>query len=188
MKQINLCIFLYSILHSISIDLSLLERIFVPLSILQIVCIVARVLEWAVTLAFVEVAARNFTKSLGVLLDELILARTLAHHFGGWDHQVTIFSANRTSSKMGFLNFLIIASTPVSYAVKAEAMCAAFKNSESLSFCKNRLKTDDAVLVTFVVYKSTFSNHSLSSDCFTFRFHAIGVLMPAAISKLAITS
>ena len=126
---------MYFMLHAIFVDVGLLEWVFVPFSVVQIVCVVARVLEWAVALAFVEVAAWNFFKSLRVLLDELLLLRAPAHHLGGWNDQITVFSTNRASSEMSLLDFLVVSCTPVSNAVKAEAMRAAFKNTESLSVC-----------------------------------------------------
>jgi hypothetical protein len=56
-------------LHTILIDIGLLEGILIVVAIGQPVTIVARVLEWAVPITLVKVLARYVGEGLAILID-----------------------------------------------------------------------------------------------------------------------
>ena len=90
---------------------------------------------------------------------------------------------------MRLFYFLVICGTPVTDAVKAEAVVTAFKNTKALAVCKDWFQTDNAVLVTFILYSSALTHTCFSPRCTRVCClwrHALWMCMLATISKFTI--
>lgn len=110
---------------AISVDVVLLERVLIVLSIRQDMRVETRVLERTVPHAFIKVLAWNGSEGILVLLDHLILKFSIINHSGAWDDKITVGSANRTCSVVLLLDLLVVSGSPVSNTLQTECMAAS---------------------------------------------------------------
>lgn len=82
--------------------------------------VLARIQEWALTFAEVEMLTRNLFQSSVVLLDQFILFGPRCDHVVARDDQERVLPADRTSSEMVLRRLLVVGGSPLSDALKAE--------------------------------------------------------------------
>lgn len=107
---------------AVLVDVCLLEGVLVPLAVLEVVCVEARVLEWTVALPFVEVHAWDLGDVVCVLLHQLLLHLPIEDHACRRYDQVAILTTDGARPEMRLLNLFVVGRAPVTNAVEAKSV------------------------------------------------------------------
>ena len=117
------------------------------LPVFKQVSVVAAVSERTLTLALIEVLARDFRQSVFVLLHQLIFVWPAVYHVVAGDDHERGLATNWTGSEVLFSGAFVISGPPPSDAYETEGVIARVENSELLALGKYRLQTDLTLLV-----------------------------------------
>lgn len=118
------------------------------LPVFKQVSVVAAVSERTLTLALIEVLARDFRQSVFVLLNQLIFVWPAVYHVVAGDDHERGLATNWTGSEVLFSGAFVISGPPPSDAYETEGVIARFENSELFAFGEYGLQTN---LTLFVV-------------------------------------
>jgi len=111
------------------------------------VSVVAAVSERTLTLALIEVLARDFRQSVFVLLNQLIFVWPVVYHVVAGDNHERGLTTNWTGSEVPFIGAFVIGGSPPSDALKTESVIARVENSKLFAFGEYGLQTDHTLLV-----------------------------------------
>ena len=117
------------------------------LPVFEQVSVVAAVSERTLTLALIEVLARDFRQSVSILLYQLIFVWPTVYHVVAGDDHKRGLATNWTGSEVLFSGAFVISGPPPSDAYETESVIARVENSELLAFSEYGLQTNLTLLV-----------------------------------------